>query len=295
MSKQKQFKLPALVLAAVSATLFTAAASASIHYNFTAAANSISSGSSVGNDSFSFSSQGYGDSGPNVTVSGWANIDTTGGVSGDNRLIDQANVRTWSGLGVEYSGEGGSPQHSTDNSGAFDMVLLSFAEDIELNGLSVGWRSNDSDMSVFAYTGPDAFNTSSKLEGLRYNQLVSEGWEVVDHVANVTLDSTPSTTADGTITSVSNTGVSSSYWLVGAYNWLADGDTSLNHGSGWADYVKISAVTGKITNNGGGGNGGHDVPEPSTILLLALGLMAVWYYKRRDSNMRSDLRHALSC
>jgi hypothetical protein len=261
---------------ALAIALISSPASASVQYNFTAGANSLSSGANV--SGHTFSSLGSGDSGPNVTVNGWSNT-----VGSSNLDIESATVHTWSGLGVTNRDESTtSPNHSTDNSnGRYDSVLFSFASDISLDGLSIGWKYYDSDMTVLAYTGAAPFDTSTKLAGLQYDELVSNGWEIIDHLSNVALDYSPSSTGD-TITSFNSGGVSASYWLVGAYNPLVGNSPGWTTGN---DYVKISALTGSTPTKH---NGGGTVPEPSSLLLLALGLGSLWHFRRRGAALRQE-------
>ncbi len=273
MSKQIKFKLAGLVFAAASATLLTAPVSASIQYNFSGIGSNTSNISPVG------------DSSPTVNVTGWSSAST----SGDGGPISSDAIYAWSGgLGVGS----GNPEHATDNNGAYDSIMFDFSSSIELTGLSIGWTYkrwengtfvDDTDMTVLAYTGAN-FDVDANLKGKTYQELVAPGggWEVIDHLANVAVDSNPSSVGD-TIGSINSDGTSSSIWLVGAYNPLVgnpDGWTDPgNLGTGWKDYFKLSAVYGQETNIGGIGN---SVPEPSTLPLLGLGLLAFWYYRRRE-------------
>ncbi len=269
MAKQKMRKFTSLLLTSVAGAVFSISASASIQYSFTGGG-----GTDVTGDTFTSSGTG-----PSVTVTGWSN---TGSGSGDaNRLLETGTVKMWSGLGVTNRLEGdGSPNHSTDNAGRTDSILFSFTDEIELQGLSIGWKGNDSDVTVLAYTGAGA----PTVAGNTYGGLTASGWQIVDHEADLSV---------GVNRSINSGGISSSYWLVGAYNPLVGSSPGWSTGN---DYVKISALTGVTPPPGcTGGNCGGEIPEPSSIALLTLGLFAAWYYRRRETEARPQLGHALAC
>ena len=242
---------------AVSMVLCSAPVSASINYSF-------SGSGQVVNATDIFSASG----GPDVTVTGWSNTATAG-------TLEAATVRRWSGLGVVNSNEdGSSPQHSIDNQNNNDMVLFSFAQEIGLTGLSIGWppdsSSYDTDMTVLAYTG----NSTPTLSGKTYGALTStDDWSVVSHLSNVSVASGASFNLGGTISSM--------YWLIGAYNPL------VGNSQGWTtgnDYVKISGLAGYLPKKPPPG-----VPEPATLALFMLGLFGMNYMRRRQQNSEYQL------
>lgn len=281
MATHKHLKLRTLHALAIGTAFFAASASASIQYNFSASANPFSSGTEVSGHTFS----GTG-GGPNAQVSGWSS-------SGAGATLESAQIFSWNGLGVDHDGccnNTTDDHHSTDNAGTGDdAILISFADDIELTGLSLGWWGNDYDLSVLAYTP----NTAPSLTGETYGSMTSGGWEVIDHISNVEF-STNSTTGHKEA-SIDSNGTSSSYWIVAAYldtsvvgqplNWtrpsmLAEGN----------DYFKLTTLSGKAPRT----PPSTGVPEPSTILLLGLGLLAIWHYKR-GGNSRAQGEQALAC
>lgn len=179
-----------------------------------------------------------------------------------NEAIEQEYVGKWDGLGVEKTD---SPNHAVDNeAGDFDMLLLSFEEMVKLLCIDLGWISGDSDVSILAFNG-DSFDSSSLL-GKKWEDLVGNGWESAGNYYNVDYG-----TNSG---AVNPTGISSQYWLVGAYNDKLGGFTGTNKNlSSGNDYFKVKGV--KVERPP------VKVPESSTVLLLAMGLLGLIAARRR--------------
>lgn len=214
-----------------------------------------------------------------ATVAGWS---PDSGTVGDT--LEDRDVNTWSGsgLGVNTNGES-SPDHSTDNSGPAEFVLFSFEQAITLTEVTIGWKYTDSDLTVLAYTGAntsDPLNAgpSGNFSTLTYerdnpNSLTNNGWSLIGNYSNLNVDVPraintgevdPVSWDDGhPVGNVASTQVSSSYWLIGAYNPQVNGPD-------WSDYddfVKIASITGHVPTPPSTG-----VPEPATMMLLALGV-----------------------
>ncbi len=207
-----------------------------------------------------------------VIVSAWSN---TGSGSGDNRDLETGKIKVWTGLGVTNQNELSSqPNHAIDNGGAdgyYDSVLFDFGNDsIALNKIKLGWVGNwaddpspvqgnaaDSDITVLAYTGSGAPSLAGDKYADLTSNLTSNGWVHVGDYSDLGYN-------EKTI----NTGaISSSYWLIGAFNPMVSS-------KGWSndnDYFKIYKLSGETTSSGGGGGGGS-VPEPSSLLLLGFAL-----------------------
>lgn len=233
----------------------SAPASAAIKYDFSSGGMGVGSGALVTGATVGPASGS--DPGPSATISG---------LSGTSSL-SFAEVRTWNGLGVHTSGEStASPNHATDNSDSYEAVALAFSQAIALTDVSLGWAQNDSDLTVLAYTGagtPGSLATWAGLTG------PGGGWTLMGHYANVASLSNDTTSLFND-TATRGSMISSSYWLIAAYNPLVGSGPVFNSGgigTGALDYVKISGVAGVIPTT--------DVPEPSMLMLLGIGLLAL--------------------
>lgn len=225
-------------------------------------AGCTTSGSSYGNTKTCDAGAGA----PTVTASAWSNtLDANG--QPDVKIQDAYLGVTYSGgLGVTNrdktagdGGEGFNPEHAMDNEQRLDSILFSFTSAVKLTQVSIGWMSGDSDISVLAYTGAGDPRFNGKLAGQKYSDLTTQGWKFINHYGNVGVGSVNVNNEPGN-------GVSSSYWLIGAYNTqVAAGVSGWNASS--YDYVKLASVTGDP--NGGGGG----VPEPNALLLVTTAFL----------------------
>ncbi len=193
------------------------------------------------------------------------------------------------GLGVNQEGTG-APNHALDNQGNLEMILLQFTQAVTLTSLNIGWADYDSDITVMAYQGPIATNTSAAAGATVTAKNISNlkvaagstGWNLVGSYANVL------TGAE----TINASNLSSSWWLISAYNSTIGGMTSnADNGSGTPtttaayqssgyDYVKLFSVTGAkstVTTNG------STVPEPGTLALAGMALFGLFYSRHQRS------------
>lgn len=250
---------------------------------------------------------------PTVTATAWSNTAGTATTASGATSIQDAYITVYqnstgtspSGIGITNRlvgttsdpNEASSPEHAIDNNstnsttatlsdidlGRYDMVLLQFSTAVNLTGLTIGWWSNDVDITVMAFD-PTSSSQTASLAGKTYTQLTSSGWDLVGHYGNFNPSSSSTvldfaTTGTNNIVVSGNTGIESRYWLVGAYNPTVgtngQSKAALTAGN---DYFKLLTVIGNSsTPPGPGGN----VPEPASLALLAAAVLGARRYSKR--------------
>ncbi len=175
-----------------------------------------------------------------------------------------------------------------DNYYPEEFLLFSFSNDVVLKEVGIGWYSYDSDISLLAWTGagtPDL--TQNSYSAGNADSLVNNGWTFVGHYSNLhdcdTFDGAASgcsatqndaarvNTGDNSLgngwSGNSATVISSSYWLVGAYNSRVNSTNP-----GWTndnDFIKLVSLSGHVAPPPP-----PDIPTPAPLALMVLAGLA---------------------
>lgn len=184
----------------------------------------------------------------------------------------------------------GGSEHSMDNQGRSDVMLLTFTEQVALQSLKLGWSSTDSDVFVLAWSGatpPPLLNNGSTTFASIAADTVNDpanGWRLINSLSNVVTNTNAAFNSGGS--------VSSSYWLIGTggFNSAATGGGVTSGDSdgsgGWKafgasganyDYVKLAGVGGSKSEP----NQSIVVPEPGSLALASVALVALIRVRRR--------------
>ena len=250
--------------------------------------------------------KGVGNGGTSLTASAWSSQvganSTLQTISGS--YYANAYMSEWgnSGFGAANRTEGigaGSPNHAVDNipTGQFDGILLNFGNaNTVLQKIGIGWGDNDGsgqqpiDITVMRWTGGGSPTSANSTVTTGSNAtLATAGWTLVGSYADVTSDSATPFGGTALSTAAGNT-TTSSWWLITAFNKALNGNTNtclkVDGSAGGAcdegdDAFKLNCVHAKI--DGSGGSGGS-VPEPASLVLVALGLAAAFGTRGRRSN-----------
>lgn len=243
-------------------------ANASVSWNFKTTNSGDYRVSSTTSGSYEFVSGGAG---AVTTLSAWsAPVSGSSQITNVNSLLAHNQyglVIDQDGYGADGSGYGnsGGDSHAIDNGGKYEFVMFDFGDkDFSLDAFDIGWYSGDSDVTVMAYQGgTPGSQPAEHINGVNLSGLAANGWSVISHHSN------PGTGSESVNSNLEP--VYSSYWIIGAYmSAVGAGSGDMITDSNW-DGIKLAGITGTISSP----PPTNSVPEPSTLLMMALGLAVV--------------------
>lgn len=204
-----------------------------------------------------------------VSITGWKSGSTSATSWFRNRTSSLVHYGS-SGIGLNCGGTNGNPcvgesapLHGIDNNTGYDLVIFHFDQAVTLDQIQMGYVGDDSDVSIFAHTGPvaadlttkfnyDPTDTNTSSNGVGLTTL---GWELIGHHGNV------GTTA----TAVNSANVTSSWWAIGAYtSHIANPARTFGSVDTATDAFKLKSLFFSAASA---------VPTPSTLALLAVVLL----------------------
>jgi hypothetical protein len=206
-------------------------------------------------------------SGSAVTSNGVTATSSAYSTTGTNQTLAGATLydHDFNSMGVVSAAEmpGAEPQHAMDNVSSTDLISIKFSSAlVALTAVTTTYVSGDSDMSLLAYTGT---NGQYSLVGKTTANLITDGWKLVATINGGT--------AGATYAGLNAGGITSSWWIISAYN-SGYGGTGAGVDAG-DDYMKLLSVAGDIKTTT------SKVPEPGSLMLMGAAFCAAVGARRR--------------
>ncbi len=174
------------------------------------------------------------------------NNETTGSASGTNTVASGYSAR--------------SPEHSFDNAGKSELLLVTFDQALSIDSLSFGWAQTDNDYKLYAFNEKtNSFASTGALTGKTLGAL-GAGWAQVGSAFEGTQSGNTGGTRD------TDNSVYSRYWLI-----TPGGTDGVRN-----DYTKLSTIAATTAPPPVTG-----VPEPESIALMGAALAGMVFMRRR--------------